>query len=318
MTANASPSSADLPATRSEPLFGTLLTAMITVFAEDGSVDLDATAATAEQLVDDGCDGLVVCGTTGEYSTMTDDENLSVFRAVKDAVGSRVPLLAGTGSNDTEHSRHLSRAAEKIGMDGLLIVCPYYNKPSQAGVEAHERGVPVMRAMALEFPGDPAVEYLDRQYLLGRDLFWWLTTTKVIHAPAHTKLGRRLRANEPVIGTSRRTLRRAGVEEAHPHHAVQVEVAVLRVHPPVPRTTVATPLTAPSTTFLSTMAASSATSPMISVIEYSFGWAGSLVKRISVASPGPMTATSPACGTVSPLVSCLVGCTATLPGGWRR
>ncbi|VEH42690.1 Dihydrodipicolinate synthase [Kocuria rosea] len=141
MTANASPSSADLPATRSEPLFGTLLTAMITVFAADGSVDLDATAAMAVQLVDDGCDGLVVCGTTGEYSTMTDEENLSVFRAVKEAVGSRVPLLAGTGSNDTEHSRYLSRAAEKLGMDGLLIVTPYYNKPSQAGVEAHFRSL---------------------------------------------------------------------------------------------------------------------------------------------------------------------------------
>jgi 4-hydroxy-tetrahydrodipicolinate synthase len=114
---------------------------MITVFAQDGSVDLDGTAAVAERLVDDGCDGLVVCGTTGEYSTMTDQENLSVFRAVKDAVGSRVPLLAGTGSNDTEHSRFLSREAEKIGMDGLLIVTPYYNKPTQAGVEAHFRSL---------------------------------------------------------------------------------------------------------------------------------------------------------------------------------
>ncbi|MFI7583096.1 4-hydroxy-tetrahydrodipicolinate synthase [Kocuria sp. M1N1S27] len=141
MTANAASSSADRPATRAEPMFGTLLTAMITVFAEDGAVDLDATAGVAEQLVDDGCDGLVVCGTTGEYSTMTDEENLSVFRAVKDAVGARVPLLAGTGSNDTEHSRYLSRAAEEIGMDGLLIVTPYYNKPTQAGVEAHFRSL---------------------------------------------------------------------------------------------------------------------------------------------------------------------------------
>ncbi|MFI7484218.1 4-hydroxy-tetrahydrodipicolinate synthase [Kocuria sp. M1R5S2] len=129
------------PATEGKPPFGTLLTAMITVFAQDGSVDLDGTAAVAERLVDDGCDGLVVCGTTGEYSTMTDEENLSVFRAVKDAVGARVPLLAGTGSNDTEHSRYLSRAAEKIGMDGLLIVTPYYNKPTQAGVEAHFRSL---------------------------------------------------------------------------------------------------------------------------------------------------------------------------------
>lgn len=141
MTDFATPSAADRPATPNQPLFGTLLTAMITVFAQDGSVDLDGTAAVAERLVDDGCDGLVVCGTTGEYSTMTDQENLSVFRAVKDAVGSRVPLLAGTGSNDTEHSRFLSREAEKIGMDGLLIVTPYYNKPTQAGVEAHFRSL---------------------------------------------------------------------------------------------------------------------------------------------------------------------------------
>ena len=122
-------------------MFGSLLTAMVTVFHDDGSVDLEATGHLAEQLVDDGCDGLVVCGTTGEYSTMTDQENLSVFRAVKDAVGGRVPLLAGTGSNDTEHSRFLCLEAQKIGMDGLLIVTPYYNKPTQAGVEAHFRSL---------------------------------------------------------------------------------------------------------------------------------------------------------------------------------
>ena len=126
---------------RPAPLFGTLLTAMVTVFHEDGSVDLEATGHLAEELVDDGCDGLVVCGTTGEYSTMTDEENLSVFRAVKDAVGGRVPLLAGTGSNDTEHSRYLCLEAQKIGMDGLLVVTPYYNKPTQAGVEAHFRSL---------------------------------------------------------------------------------------------------------------------------------------------------------------------------------
>ena len=137
MTHESFPAPTDRPA----PLFGTLLTAMVTVFHEDRSVDLEATAALAVQLVDDGCDGLVVCGTTGEYSTMTDEENLSVFRAVKDAVGGRVPLLAGTGSNDTEHSRYLCLEAEKIGMDGLLVVTPYYNKPTQAGVEAHFRSL---------------------------------------------------------------------------------------------------------------------------------------------------------------------------------
>lgn len=122
-------------------MFGTLLTAMVTAFHEDGSVDENSTAQLATDLVDQGCDGLVVCGTTGEYSTMTDDENLNVFRLVKDAVGDRVPLLAGTGSNDTEHSRYLSLEAQKIGMDGLLIVTPYYNKPTQAGVEAHFRSL---------------------------------------------------------------------------------------------------------------------------------------------------------------------------------
>ncbi|RLY92384.1 4-hydroxy-tetrahydrodipicolinate synthase [Kocuria tytonicola] len=137
MTHESTPVQKDRPA----PLFGTLLTAMVTVFHEDGSVDLEATGHLAEELVDDGCDGLVVCGTTGEYSTMTDEENLSVFRAVKDAVGGRVPLLAGTGSNDTEHSRYLCLEAQKIGMDGLLVVTPYYNKPTQAGVEAHFRSL---------------------------------------------------------------------------------------------------------------------------------------------------------------------------------
>lgn len=122
-------------------MFGTLLTAMVTAFKDDGSVDLETTGHLAEELVNDGCDGLVVCGTTGEYSTMTDEENLAVFRAVKDAVGGRVPLLAGTGSNDTEHSRYLSLEAQKIGMDGLLIVTPYYSKPTQAGIEAHFRSL---------------------------------------------------------------------------------------------------------------------------------------------------------------------------------
>ena len=137
MTEHSTPVPTDRPA----PMFGTLLTAMITVFHEDGAVDLESTARLAEELVDGGCDGLVVCGTTGEYSTMTDEENLSVFRAVKEAVGSRVPLLGGTGSNDTEHSRYLCLEAQKIGMDGLLVVTPYYNKPTQAGIEAHFRSL---------------------------------------------------------------------------------------------------------------------------------------------------------------------------------
>lgn len=120
-----------------KPLFGTLLTAMVTPFRADGSVDLDSTAALAQRLVNQGCDGLVVGGTTGEYSTMTDDEHEAVFRTVREAVGDRAALVAGAGSNDTAHTMHLSEQAQKAGMDGLLIVTPYYNKPTQAGVVAH-------------------------------------------------------------------------------------------------------------------------------------------------------------------------------------
>lgn len=119
------------------PALGTLLTAMVTPFTEDGKVDYDQAAALAEKLVQDGCDGLVVTGTTGETSTLTDEENLGMFRAVKEAVEGKAAIIAGTGTNDTAHSVHLSQRAAEVGVDGLLIVTPYYNKPSQAGVRAH-------------------------------------------------------------------------------------------------------------------------------------------------------------------------------------
>ncbi|MDO5618745.1 4-hydroxy-tetrahydrodipicolinate synthase [Kocuria sp.] len=126
-----------MTAHQDKPLFGTLLTAMVTPFKDDGAVDLAATEALAIRLVEQGCDGLVVGGTTGEYSTMTDDEHFAVFSTVRDAVGDKVALVAGAGSNDTHHTLHLSAQAQKAGMDGLLIVTPYYNKPTQAGVVAH-------------------------------------------------------------------------------------------------------------------------------------------------------------------------------------
>jgi 4-hydroxy-tetrahydrodipicolinate synthase len=119
------------------PALGTLLTAMVTPFTKDGKVDYGQAAELASKLVDDGCDGLVVTGTTGETSTLTDEENLGMFRAVKDAVGGRAAIIAGTGTNDTAHSVHLSQQAAALGVDGLLLVTPYYNKPSQAGVRAH-------------------------------------------------------------------------------------------------------------------------------------------------------------------------------------
>lgn len=127
---------------------GTLLTAMVTPFTKDGEVDYKQAAELAVKLVDDGCDGLVVTGTTGETSTLTDEENLGMFRAVKEAVGGRAAIIAGTGTNDTAHSVHLSKEAAKLGVDGLLLVTPYYNKPSQAGVRAHFETV----ASATELP----------------------------------------------------------------------------------------------------------------------------------------------------------------------
>ena len=125
------------PGTFVEPVFGRLLTAMVTPFAQDGSVDEKQVADLANYLVDNGHDGLVVCGTTGEYSTMTDDENERVFQIVKDTVGSRAKIIAGVGSNDTAHTIELAHRAEKVGVDGLLVVTPYYNKPTQPGVYAH-------------------------------------------------------------------------------------------------------------------------------------------------------------------------------------
>lgn len=127
--------------TSSQPLFGRLLTAMVTPFTASGEVDQQAVQALASDLVDRGHDGLIVCGTTGEYSTMTDEENEQVFRLVKEAVGDRAKIVAGVGSNDTAHTLHLASRAEAVGVDGLLLVTPYYNKPTQAGLEAHFRTV---------------------------------------------------------------------------------------------------------------------------------------------------------------------------------
>lgn len=140
--------------------FGTLLTAMVTPFTAEGEVDYDAAASLAAKLVDDGCDGLVVTGTTGETSTLTDEENLGMFRAVLEAVGGRAKVIAGTGTNDTRHSVSLSRRAADLGVDGLLLVTPYYNKPSQAGVQAHFETVASatdLPVMLYDIPGRSAI-----------------------------------------------------------------------------------------------------------------------------------------------------------------
>src|ERR1700749_2206211 len=116
---------------------GTLLTAMVTPFAPDGSLDLPAAAKLANHLVDAGCDGLVVSGTTGEAPTTTDDEKLELLRGVLDAVGARARVIAGAGSYDTAHSVRLAKACAAEGAHGLLVVTPFYSRPPQTGLIAH-------------------------------------------------------------------------------------------------------------------------------------------------------------------------------------
>jgi 4-hydroxy-tetrahydrodipicolinate synthase len=121
--------------------FGRMLTAMVTPFAGDGSLDLDGAATLASHLVDAGNDGLVVNGTTGESPTTTDAEKEALVRAVAEAVGDRAQVVAGVGTNDTTHTVELARSAEKAGASGLLVVSPYYSKPPQTGLLAHFRQV---------------------------------------------------------------------------------------------------------------------------------------------------------------------------------
>jgi 4-hydroxy-tetrahydrodipicolinate synthase len=128
------PSSLPNPAAEA---FGRVLTAMVTPFRADGSLDLDSAQRLAAHLVEHGHDGLVVSGTTGESPTTTDDEKERLLRAVVEAVGDRARVVAGTGTNDTHHTVELSRAAEKAGAHGMLVVTPYYNKPPQEALVRH-------------------------------------------------------------------------------------------------------------------------------------------------------------------------------------
>jgi 4-hydroxy-tetrahydrodipicolinate synthase len=121
----------------SAPLFGRVLTAMVSPMNPDGSLDLDDAQELAAHLVDNGHDGLVINGTTGESPTTTDAEKIDLVRVVVEAVGDRAHIVAGAGSNNTAHSVESARAAAKAGAQGLLIVTPYYNKPPQEGVLAH-------------------------------------------------------------------------------------------------------------------------------------------------------------------------------------
>jgi len=116
---------------------GTVLTAMVTPFTSAGKLDTDTAARLAVRLVDSGCDGLVISGTTGESPTTTDAEKATLLRAVLEAVGDRARIIAGVGTYDTAHSVHLAEAAAAEGAHGLLVVTPYYSRPPQSGLVAH-------------------------------------------------------------------------------------------------------------------------------------------------------------------------------------
>jgi 4-hydroxy-tetrahydrodipicolinate synthase len=133
------------------PRFGRLVTAMVTPFDEDGAIDIDAAIDLARWLADHGSDGLVLSGSTGESSVLTDDEKSDLWRAVAEAV--TIPVIAGTGSNDTDHSVKMTTLAAGCGIDGVLVVTPYYNRPSQSGIYEH------FRAVAESAGGLPVVLY---------------------------------------------------------------------------------------------------------------------------------------------------------------
>ncbi|MGB2851842.1 MAG: 4-hydroxy-tetrahydrodipicolinate synthase [Solirubrobacterales bacterium] len=119
------------------PMFAGVITAMVTPFGEDGGVDLPGCRRLARHLLENGSDGLVLSGTTGESPTLDDDEKLGILGAVREELGPQAQLIVGSGSNDTRHSVELTRRVTAAGADAVLIVTPYYNKPNPAGIRAH-------------------------------------------------------------------------------------------------------------------------------------------------------------------------------------
>ena len=141
--------------------FGRLITAMITPFAKDGSIDWDGIATLATHLADHGHDAIAVNGTTGEAPTTKSSEKLEIIKVVKSTVGSRVKVLSGAGDNETSYTVEQAKRSADAGADGLLIVTPYYNKPPQAGIEAHFKAVASatdLPIMMYDIPGRTGVE----------------------------------------------------------------------------------------------------------------------------------------------------------------
>lgn len=143
--------------------FGRVLTAMVTPFKSDMTVDYEQVKKLARHLVQSGSDGLVVAGTTGESPTLSKEEKIELFRVVVEEVGGDAVVIAGTGSNNTAASVELTQAAGKVGVDGVMLVCPYYNKPSQEGLYQHFKTVAEstnLPVMLYNVPGRTAVNLL--------------------------------------------------------------------------------------------------------------------------------------------------------------
>src|SRR5439155_16387098 len=128
---------------------GRLLTAMVTPFRDDLSVDLDGAARLAQHLVETGTDGIVVTGTTGEVPTLTFEEKIELYKVVQRTVAGKAKVIAGTGNYSTEESVHLTRAAERTGVDGVMAVVPYYNNPPQEGLYRHFKAIAESTALPL-------------------------------------------------------------------------------------------------------------------------------------------------------------------------
>ena len=144
-------------------VFGRVITAMVTPFDYNGKVDISRAVELAKRLADQGSDGVVLHGTTGESPTVTSEEALELYRAVVKAVGDRMSVIAGCGSNSTDHAIHETEKAEKAGVHAALIVVPYYNKPSQEGMKAHFRAVgsaTKLPIMIYNIPGRTGVNML--------------------------------------------------------------------------------------------------------------------------------------------------------------
>lgn len=153
--------------------FGRVLTAMVTPFTREGELDLDAAQKVATYLVDQGNDGLVVSGTTGESPTTTISEDGRLLAAVLEAVGDRATVIGGVGTNDTRHSVELAQQAKKLGAHGLLVVTPYYSKPPQSGLLSHftevARAGDDTPVMLYDIPGRSGIRIADETYLAMAD-----------------------------------------------------------------------------------------------------------------------------------------------------